>query len=82
LTPRFIAEKNGAYLHRFNWIPDDLIGDLPIEWNWLACEYAINDEAKLIHYTLGTPCFEDYKNSPMSYIWHNNYIKMNEGFDK
>lgn len=82
LTPSLIAEKNGAYLHRFNWIPDELIGDLPIEWNWLASEYAVNDAAKLIHYTLGTPCFNDYKDSPMSTIWHSNYMRMNEGFDK
>lgn len=71
VTDDFVKNNNGSFLHRFNWIPDDLIGELPKEWNWLADEYGQNTNAKLVHYTLGTPCFEDYKNSPMSDIWHN-----------
>lgn len=70
LTPEFVSEKSGSYLHRFCWLSDDLIGELPKEWNWLAIEYADNPDAKIIHYTLGTPCFLEYKNSSMSELWH------------
>ena len=41
--------------HRFAWLPDDLIGALPFEWNWLADEYGYDPKAKLLHYTAGMP---------------------------
>jgi lipopolysaccharide biosynthesis glycosyltransferase len=81
LTPDFIANQTGKYLHRFSWLDDAEIGELPIEWNWLAIEYPENKNAKLIHYTLGTPCFEDYKNTDMSDIWHDEYKRMIDGID-
>ena len=82
LTPDFITKQTGKYLHRFSWLDDDDIGILPIEWNWLAIEYAKNLQAKLIHYTLGTPCFRDYANSDMSEIWHQTYERVKSGIEK
>jgi len=81
LTPEFIQSQPGSYLHRFSWLDDELIGRLDAEWNWLAIEYPENPNAKLIHYTLGTPCFKDYANESMSDIWKSSYERMNEGFD-
>jgi lipopolysaccharide biosynthesis glycosyltransferase len=81
LTPEFIQGQPGSYLHRFSWLDEDLIGGLDTEWNWLAIEYPENPNAKLIHYTLGTPCFKDYANESMSDIWKKNYLRVNEGFD-
>ena len=69
LTPEFLSTKNGAFLHRFQWLNDDLIGELPIKWNWLAIEYDDNPNANLVHYTLGTPCFAEYSNCGMSEYW-------------
>lgn len=69
LTPEFIQTNTGSYLHQLSWLGDEAIGELPIEWNWLADEYGVNDSAKIIHYTLGAPCFEEYKNTPMSDRW-------------
>jgi len=74
ITPEFIQTATGPEVHRFSWLSDDLIGELPIEWNWLADEFGSNKAAKLIHYTLGTPCFEEFKNTPMSEVWHNEKI--------
>ncbi len=82
LTPDFIANQTGKYLHRFSWLDDIDIGELPIEWNWLAIEYPVNEKAKLIHYTLGTPCFKDYRNTEMSDIWHETQQRIIRGFDK
>ena len=79
LTPEFIRDQSGKFLHRFSWLDDDDIGELPIEWNWLAIEYEDNPSAKLIHYTLGTPCFKDYRATAMSNLWIENYNKMNDG---
>ena len=82
LTPEFVARETGKYLHRFSWLDDDDIGDLPLEWNWLAIEYPINLKAKIVHYTLGTPCFKEYAESDMSDIWFNYHSRSNEGLQK
>lgn len=76
LTPQFIQHQTGSYLHQFSWLDDNDIGDLPKEWNWLPDEYGTNDKAKLIHYTLGSPCFEEYKNTPMSEYWFQELNQM------
>jgi len=70
VNTEFVQNNSGSYLHRFSWLTDNEIGELPIEWNWLADEYGTNSEAKLIHYTLGTPCFEQCQNTPMAQEWH------------
>ena len=82
LTPDFIANQTGKYLHRFAWLKDDEIGELPKEWNWLATEYSNNEQANIIHYTLGTPCFKDYRNSEMSDIWLKKYDRLNDGMEE
>lgn len=76
LTPELVMESTGSYLHRFSWLEDRFIGDLPVEWNWLETEYVYNKDAKLIHHTLGTPCFTDYQYSPYSQEWWQNYHNM------
>ena len=69
LTPKFIGQKEGSFLHRFNWLKDEEIGELPKSWNWLAMEYEENRDLDLIHYTLGTPCFKEYSNKSLSHYW-------------
>lgn len=76
LSLELVMESTGSYLHRFSWLEDRFIGDLPVEWNWLETEYVYNKDAKLIHHTLGTPCFKDYQYSPYSYEWWNTYRRM------
>ncbi len=72
LTPDFVAEQQGSYLHRFEWLKDEQIGDLPKEWNWLD-EYGDNPEAKLIHWTCGIPPL--MVDAPMSEAWHLERMK-------
>lgn len=79
LTPEFIAKQTGAFLHRFTWLDDAEVGELPKEWNWLTTEYPDNYQAHLLHYTLGTPCFKDYTDSEMSDVWHGYHGKINQG---
>ena len=67
LTPEYVAKASGKELHRFEWT--DSVGDLPIEWNWLANEYDYNPDAKLIHYTIGTPCFKGYHDMDYGKEW-------------
>jgi len=82
LTPEFVANQTGKFLHRFSWLDDKDIGELPVEWNWLACEYEKNTDAKLIHYTLGTPCFKDFRDTDMAEIWYDYYESAKKGFDQ
>jgi lipopolysaccharide biosynthesis glycosyltransferase len=57
LTPDSVAKHSGEYLHQFQWLDELDIGSISKEWNWLVGEYPKNDKAKLLHYTLGAPCF-------------------------
>jgi lipopolysaccharide biosynthesis glycosyltransferase len=74
LTPEFIEKATGAQLHRFSWIDDERIGELPPEWNWLPDEYGANTDAKLLHYTLGAPCFHEFATTPQGDEWHRERI--------
>ena len=74
ITPSLIEKQTGAYLHRFTWLKDELVGEIPKVWNWLPDEYGANREAKLLHYTLGTPSFHDFATTPMGDEWHRERI--------
>ena len=82
LTPDFIQKQTGAFLHRFNWIKDSEIGDINKEWNWLAMEYEEKQDINLIHYTIGTPCFEEYQNSSLASYWKESFMSMLDGYFK
>jgi Glycosyl transferase family 8 len=70
LTSTFVEQATGAQLHRFTWLKDDLIGELPKVWNWLPDELGPNPAAKLLHWTLGAPCFNEFADAPMAEEWH------------
>lgn len=74
LTPEFVQSQPGSYLHRFSWLDDSRIGALPPEWNWLPDEFGANTEANLLHYTLGTPCFTEFADTPQAETWHKERI--------
>jgi lipopolysaccharide biosynthesis glycosyltransferase len=77
LTPKFVMEKQGKYLHRFEWLKhEDQVGKLDAAWNWLETEYEYNPDAKLIHHTLGTPCFKDYQSTDYAQEWWETYQRM------
>ena len=74
VTPEFIQSATGAQVHRFTWLNDSLIGELPKVWNWLPDEFGENQDAKLLHYTLGTPSFHEFATTPMGDEWHRERI--------
>jgi len=69
LTPEFVTEHDGAFLHRFAWLPDERIGELSLDWNWLTSEYGTNANAKVLHFTAGTPNIRAYRSSPHAQLW-------------
>ncbi|EHI48752.1 LPS:glycosyltransferase [SAR116 cluster alpha proteobacterium HIMB100] len=65
LTRELVNKEDisGAYLHRFSWLKDEEIGELPCTWNWLVGHYQEPEDGKpdLVHYTEGGPWFENYR---------------------
>lgn len=78
LTPEYVNKAEG--LHQFSWIKDrESIGELPLEWNWLADEYGENPKAKLLHWTAGIPGFNAYSLAPHSYEWKSTMLDCQRG---
>ena len=57
---------------------DHLIGNLPLDWNWLADEYEYKEDVKNIHYTEGGPYFTEYQNCNYSKDWKEYYKEATE----
>ena len=77
LTPDYVNSATGLQLHQFKWLEsEDLIGDLPLEWNWLVDEPGYNTKSKVnnIHFTKGGPWFKEYAHCSYSETW-NEYHK-------
>lgn len=55
------------------------IGDLPDHWNRLVDEGQPLEEAKLIHWTAGSPMFEHYRDAPGAELWQTQREEMNRG---
>lgn len=69
LTPEIVNSSSGSYLHQFRWTKDERIGVLSREWNHLVGEYYPNPSAKIVHFTLGTPCFKGYEDQEYADEW-------------
>ena len=71
ITPEIVNSESPLYLHRFKWLDDKEIGELPLKWNFLVDWYDIdsNGDPSLLHYTEGGPFFEKYKDCGFCEIW-------------
>lgn len=75
LTPELVTESPGSFLHRFQWLEDQQIGELPPEWNCLVGEMDTAG-ASLLHHTLGSPGFDYYRHGDASEHFHRAYKRM------
>ena len=74
LTPDYVNKASGLELHQFKWLEsEELIGEIPLEWNWLVGEYDYKENVSNVHYTEGCPWFEEYKDVDYSQDWFQNY---------
>lgn len=60
INPVSIKNMTGAQLHRFTFLRDELIGELPKEWNYLVGEDNQVNPAKLAHMTCGLPVWSPF----------------------
>ena len=65
-TKQVVETQTGAYLHRFEDIPEQQIGEIPYAWNMLD---VMDKSTKLIHYTGGGPWFPQYADHPHAGVW-------------
>jgi lipopolysaccharide biosynthesis glycosyltransferase len=77
LTPEYVNTASGLELHQFKWLAtEELIGDLPPEWNHLVGYDAPRADAKNVHFTTGGPWFEPYRVSEFADEWRDECEKM------
>lgn len=74
VTPEFVQKTSPMDLLQMKFLPDERIGELPAEWNWLVDEYGSNDLAKLIHFTAGIPMFQAHADAPMAQEWTDSLL--------
>jgi hypothetical protein len=74
LTPEIVNKQSGKFLHQFEWT--DRVGSLPVEWNHLVGECSPNPKAKIVHFTLGTPCFHGFEDQEFSQEWFDERARM------
>lgn len=71
LTLEMVNTLPGRDLHRFCWLEDDEIGELPACWNYLVGNDHAQDGVapKLLHYTEGIPTMPGYEDGPWADVW-------------
>ena len=63
LTNKVVETAEPHFLHRFEWLKDEEIGDLPREFNFLVEEQPKPEKLPFnIHHTLGAPIFREKQN--------------------
>jgi hypothetical protein len=71
LTPDYVNMASGLELHQFKWLgDDDLIGEIPDAWNHLVGYQDPRKGMSLVHYTVGGPYFNEYRDCEYSEEWN------------
>ncbi|TSA41417.1 MAG: glycosyltransferase [Betaproteobacteria bacterium] len=77
LTPEYVNAASGLELHQFKWLGnDDLIGALPERWNHLVGYNPLRKDVSLVHYTLGGPYFDEYRDCEYAEEWRRERGRM------
>lgn len=69
ITPAWLERQSKLEVLQMRFLPDERIGELPLEWNHLADEYGPNPDAKILHWTAGVPGFKEYEAAYHSDEW-------------
>ena len=70
LAPEYVNSASGLELHQFKWLENDaLIGELPGRWNHLVGYDSPDQDASLVHFTIGGPYFPAYKDCSYADMW-------------
>jgi lipopolysaccharide biosynthesis glycosyltransferase len=70
LTPDYVNTASGLELHQFKWLENEgLIGELPSRWNHLVGYHPPRRDPSLVHFTLGGPYFDEYRECEYAEEW-------------
>jgi lipopolysaccharide biosynthesis glycosyltransferase len=77
LTPEYVNTASGLELHQFKWLANDvLIGEIPARWNHLVGYNPHSNDAALVHFTLGGPYFDEFRDCEYAPEWRAELQKM------
>jgi hypothetical protein len=72
-----VNRATGLELHQFQWLESEgLIGDLPRRWNHLVGYHQPSRDVSLVHYTLGGPYFDEYRDCEYAEEWRRERERM------
>ncbi len=66
---KHVVESIPLKVLQFFFLHDELIGELPTDWNILIDENQDSTAPKLLHWTAGVPHFEHYASAKRSDLW-------------
>lgn len=70
LSPDYVNTASGLELHQFKWLEsEDLIGALPQRWNHLVDVNDGQPDRAVLHYTIGGPYFDSYRDCGYAQDW-------------
>ncbi len=76
LTPEYVEDESRCKApHSINWCEEELIGELPQEWNQLVLYDNPKDGVKLYHFTAGIPLFPEVRGCEGSRQWYDEAKK-------
>jgi lipopolysaccharide biosynthesis glycosyltransferase len=73
LTKEWLEDENSKPMS-FGWCEE--IAELPSEWNHCVGYDEPRDDAKLVHYTSGTPGFKERRKCEYAQHWHQERVAM------
>ena len=83
LTNTIVETATPKFLHRFEWLMDQLIGSIPLEYNFLVGEQEKTSNLPFnIHHTLGSPVYKDCQHVDYADYWKEEFkITFGRDFD-
>ena len=70
LTADYVNAASGLELHQFKWLGDDgLIGEIPHRWNHLVDYDPPDAGVSNVHFTLGGPYFNEFRDCEYADAW-------------
>lgn len=76
LTVDAVNTEPGQWLHAFDWLTDEEIGELPTAWNWLEGSSEPSIDPKAVHFTRGGPWFPDWQTVAYAEEWRAEHERM------
>lgn len=61
-----VNSKDGAWLHQYEWLGENQIGNISEGWNWIS---GTDEVPKAVHYTEGGPWFPGYEKCEYGHLW-------------